>query len=83
MHLRVKPRKGRKYVTTIEGLSEDLDKTKLIRAMKKSFQCNGNAVLHEEHGEIIMLSGDQRANVRQFLIDQEVCADIQIVMHGA
>lgn len=36
----------------------------------------------EELGEIIQLSGDQRTNVREFFVDQEVCHDDQIVIHG-
>jgi translation initiation factor 1 len=32
--------------------------------------------------QVIQLSGDQRENVRDFLVDQEICADSQIVKHG-
>jgi translation initiation factor 1 len=32
--------------------------------------------------QVIQLSGDQRANVKDFLVDEEICVDGQIVVHG-
>lgn len=72
----------RKCITTIQGLPDDLDLKKIARALKKTFQCNGTVNEDEELGEIIQLSGDQRTNVREFFVDQEVCHDDQIVIHG-
>jgi translation initiation factor 1 (eIF-1/SUI1) len=76
------PPHRRKCITTIQGLPEDLDLRKIARALKKTFQCNGTVNNDEELGEIIQLSGDQRTNVREFFVDQEVCHDDQIVIHG-
>jgi translation initiation factor 1 len=73
---------SRKCITTIQGLPDDLDLKKIARALKKTFQCNGTVNNDEELGEIIQLSGDQRTNVREFFVDQEVCHDDQIVIHG-
>jgi translation initiation factor 1 len=82
VHVRVQQRNGRKCITTIQGLAEDLDMKKILRALKKSFQCNGSVTNDEELGEIIQLSGDQRTNVRQFFVEQDVCLEDQIVIHG-
>mmetsp|Transcript_1100 Transcript_1100/g.1108 ORF Transcript_1100/g.1108 Transcript_1100/m.1108 type:complete len:107 (+) Transcript_1100:68-388(+) len=82
IHVRVQQRNGRKCITTIQGLPDDLDLKKIARALKKTFQCNGTVNEDEELGEIIQLSGDQRTNVREFFVDQEVCHDDQIVIHG-
>lgn len=75
-------RNGRKCITTIQGLANDLDIAKITRALKKTFQCNGSITQDTEGGEVIQLSGDQRTNVRKFFIDEEVCYEDQIVLHG-
>ena len=82
IHIRVQQRNGRKCITTIQGLADDLDAKRIARALKKTFQCNGNVKNEGDLGEVIQLSGDQRANVRDFFIDQEICHDDQIVLHG-
>ena len=35
-----------------------------------------------EMGEILQVSGDQRSNIRSFFVDQEICHENQIVIHG-
>lgn len=82
VHIRVQQRNGRKCLTTVQGLADDLDIKRILKAFKKNFSCNGALVKDEELGEIIQLSGDQRTNIREFLIDQEICADSQLVLHG-
>jgi len=82
IHVRMQQRNGRKCITTIQGLADDLDIKLIARALKKTFQCNGSITQDPELGEILQLSGDQRANVRQFFIDEEVCYEDQIVIHG-
>ena len=82
IHLRVQQRNGRKCIKTIQGLADDLDVKKIARALKKTFQCNGSVTNDPELGEILQLSGDQRTNVREFFVDQEICFDDQIVVHG-
>ncbi len=82
VHLRVQQRNGRKCITTIQGLADDLDIKKIARALKKTFHCDGTVNVDEEHGEIVQLSGDQRTNVREFLLDQQICHADQIVIHG-
>jgi translation initiation factor 1 len=59
-----------------------LDLKKIARALKKTFQCNGSVTMDSELGEILQLSGDKRTNVRDFFVDQEVCHEDQIVIHG-
>ena len=59
-----------------------MDLKKIARALKKTFQCNGSVTMDSELGEILQLSGDKRTNVRDFFVDQEVCHEDQIVIHG-
>jgi len=75
-------RNGRKCITIIQGLASDLDSEKIAKYLKKTFKCNGSITDDVEYGNIIQLSGDQRANVRRFFIDQEICHEDQIVVHG-
>ncbi len=82
VHVRVQQRNGRKCITTVAGLADDLDIKRIWKAFKKNFSCNGAVQKDEEAGEVIQLSGDQRANVKAFLVDQEICSSSQIVLHG-
>ena len=82
VHVRVQQRNGRKCITTVQGLAEDLDTKRILKAFKKNFSCNGAIVKDDDCGEILQLSGDQRTNVRQFLVDQQICMEVQIVLHG-
>lgn len=82
IHIRVQQRNGRKCITTVQGLADDLDIVKIAKALKKTFKCNGSVLVDPELGEILQLSGDQRTNIREFFVDQEVCHEDQIVIHG-
>lgn len=85
IHIRVQQRNGRKCITTIQGLEDDLDTKRICKAMKASFNCNGNVIAHEEQGDVIQLQGDQRDNSKEWLIAQEIIAlneKDRIVIHG-
>ena len=82
IHIRVQQRNGRKCITTIQGLADDLDIKRITRAIKKTYQCNGSVNVDEDHGEIAQFSGDQRSNCSKFLVEQEICHMDQIVIHG-
>lgn len=82
VHVRVQQRNGRKCITTVAGLADDLDVKRICKAFKKNFSCNGAVQKDEEVGEVIQLSGDQRTNVKDFLVDQEICLPDNIVLHG-
>jgi translation initiation factor 1 len=87
IHLRIVQRKTRKYLTTIEGLDLDtIDVKGMLSKLKKSFFCSG-AVIHkvpddEKSEKIIQLSGDQRDNVKKFLISEKMAQETQIKTHG-
>lgn len=81
IHLRKTQRNGRKCMTTVEGLADELDKKKITRALKRVFKCNGAIVKDEKENEIIQLSGDQRNNVKDFLIEQEIEKEEDVVIH--
>lgn len=85
-HIRVQQRNGRKCITTLDGLEDDLDLKRICKAMRNAFSCNGNVSMKEgEDTGVIQLQGDQRENIKQWLLDNEVIlkneAD-RIVVHG-
>lgn len=86
IHIRVQQRNGRKCITSIQGLDEDLDLKRICKAMRKVFNCNGNIAEDEEYGEVIQLQGDQRSNSKEWLVAQEIVPEHQakdrIVLHG-
>jgi len=84
VHLRLQKRNGRKSITTICGLEQDLDFPKLLRAFKRNFSCIGSLDIDKSDNVIaIKLSGDQRNNVQDFLLQEEIITDKDnIIIHG-
>eukprot|EP00124_Ichthyophonus_hoferi_P001311 Ihof_evm12s64 gene=Ihof_evmTU12s64 len=68
VHIRIQQRAGRKTLTTVQGIAEEYDKKRLVKAFKKQFACNGTVVDHPEYGEVIQLQGDQRNHICEFLV---------------
>lgn len=82
VHIRVQQRNGKKSITTIQGLANDLDKNKIIHALKKTLNTNGTVLQDEEYGDIIHLQGDQRKAVAEFLCTYHICQASEIKLHG-
>eukprot|EP00912_Choanoflagellata_sp_UC4_P000524 UC4_evm2s328 len=82
IHIRIQQRNGRKTLTTIQGISEDYDQKKLVKACKKTFACNGCVVEHPEYGEVMQFQGDQRENISMFLNKVGIARKEQIKVHG-
>lgn len=82
IHLRIQQRNGKKCITTISGLPADLDQKRVCKHMRKTFCCNGSLDEDEEHGKIIQLQGDQRTNVKEWLLFNEIAKADGIVIHG-
>jgi translation initiation factor 1 len=77
---------GSRSITIIEGLDDDLDLIRISKNMKKSFSCAATVLKDTEENEIIQLQGDQRDNVKKWLLKQEVITEAEakerIVIHG-
>jgi translation initiation factor 1 len=82
IHLRIQQRTGKKSITTIEGLY-DIDFKEELKKMKKKFSCNGKIVSDDEdHGTVIQLQGDQRLEIRNYLMEKYKYKVDDIVIHG-
>lgn len=82
VHVRVQQRASNKYITTIEGLNPDLDFKKIIKEMKKRFSTNGNIIENEDLGKVIQLQGNLKNQVKEYLIEKNLCEKDGIKLHG-
>jgi translation initiation factor SUI1 len=79
---------GRKWITTLMGLDDDLDLKRIARAMKGDFHCSAKVAVDEKTGgEYIKLSGNQKEFLRPWLIAAciltEKEATERLVFHGS
>ena len=86
IHIRTQ-QMGRKWITIVEDLDPDLDFKRIARAMKKTLHCSVTVITNTHDQEIIQLQGDQREQLREWLIANDVLtekdADERLVIHGA
>ena len=75
-------RNSRKTLATVQGIADDYDKKKLVKAFKKKFACNGTVIEHPEYGEVIQLHGDQCKNICQCLVETGLVKDNQLKVNG-
>jgi translation initiation factor 1 len=66
----------------VQGIPEKFGKSKILKALKKSYCCNGCVVEDSELGEVIQLQGDQRKNVSDFLTESKIVKKELIKIHG-
>ncbi len=83
IHIRVYQRSPRRYITTVEGLDKiNLDLKKIIKYMKKTFSCGAAIIEDKDKNKIIKLQGDQRGNIKTFLINEQIVDKDHITVHG-
>ncbi len=82
IHIRIQQRNAKKTITTVEGLDTSIDIKKLIKYIKKIFNCNGSIIKMDDNIDIIQLQGDQRENIKKFLIKENIIAEDFIKIHG-
>lgn len=83
VHIRVQQRNGRKCVTTVQGLAEDLDQKKICKFFRKRHNTNGSVVkVKGSDATVIQVQGDQRQAFNAFLTDHNICLDGEIKIHG-
>ena len=78
----VQKRNGRQCITNISGMADDLDLKKIISYLKKTYNCNGSIIKDTQFGEVITLTGDQKENVYNFLINEEINKKDEIIVKG-
>tara|TARA_B110000908_G_scaffold2569_1_gene3519 strand:+ start:529 stop:822 length:294 start_codon:yes stop_codon:yes gene_type:complete len=82
IHIRIQSRNGRKSISSISGLDKDLDLKKLCKYLKKNFKCNGSVSEDNTYGKVVILQGDHRENIKLFLVNNNICPEAKIIIHG-
>lgn len=78
----VERRNGKKCLTNVIGMANDLDLKKILSYLKKKHNCNGSIIKDEKHGEIMTFSGDQKEYIYNFLINEEIYKKDDIIIKG-
>jgi len=78
----VNKRNGKKCITSVTGMAKDLDLKKILSYIKKTYSCNGSIVVHEEYVDVMTFTGDQKKNIYDFLIKEEINKKDEIVLKG-
>ena len=87
IHIRNIQRNGRKTITIIEGLlslDKNINLKKLLKTLKTNCHCNGSIDKNAKDidGPIILLSGDHRKFINEFIIKELECDKDWITIHG-
>ena len=78
----VEKRNGKKCITNVIGMAEDLDLKKILSYLKKTYSCNGSILKDEAYGEIMSFSGDQKENIYNFLVNEQIYKKEDIIIKG-
>ena len=78
----VNQRSGKKCKTNIYGWGEEYDLPKICSHFKKTFKCSGAVVENKDYGLVIELTGDNKKNVYEFLINECICSKENIISKG-
>lgn len=82
IHIRQQMRNGKKCITIVEGLNENLDLKNLLKTLRKKLSTNGSITKDEDDKPIIQLQGNMKRLVSEFLIENNICTETQIKIHG-
>jgi translation initiation factor SUI1 len=74
IHIRVQRKSARQCLTIVEGLVVDV---KMVKKLKKLFNCGGSIIPEN----VIQLMGDHGEGVKQYLINNNIADDEQIILH--
>lgn len=75
-------RNGKKCITNVIGMADDLDLKKILSYLKNKYNCNGSIIKDEQYGEVMTFTGDQKENIYNFLIEEEIYKKEDIIVKG-
>lgn len=84
IHIRIQQRNGKKSVTVIENLTgsdSKLDLNFILKTLKDFMHCGGS-IKETEGGNVIILNGDQRSNIKTFLVSNHIANKNDVIVHG-
>jgi translation initiation factor SUI1 len=78
----VEKRGGKQFITNVIGMAEDLDLHKILSYLKKKHNCNGSILKDKTYGEVMSFTGDQKENIYNFLINEQIYEKEDIIIKG-
>ena len=79
----IQQRNSKKYVTTVTDIPTKYDLPKLVKYIKKCYNCSGSVLKKEDsEEEYLKFSGDQRQNVAKFFVECNVMDKENIIVRG-
>jgi translation initiation factor 1 len=78
----VEKRNGKKCITNVIDMADDLDLPRILSYLKKKYNCNGSILKDEQHGDVMSFTGDQKENIYNFLIKEEIYKKEDIIIKG-
>jgi translation initiation factor 1 len=75
-------RNGKKCITSVIGMAEDLDLSKILSYLKKKHNCNGSLCKNKKNDKVMLFTGDQKENIYNFLINEEIYKKEDIIIKG-
>lgn len=78
----IQQRTAKKYITMVTELAPEL-MDEVVKQIKKTFHCNGSKVTDKTtQTTYLQFSGDQRANIKTYLIDAKGLDESEVVVRG-
>ena len=78
----VEKRGGKRFITNVVGMASDLDLHKILSYLKKTHNCSGSIIKDSKYGEVMTFTGDQKENIYNFLIDEQIYEKENIIIKG-
>jgi translation initiation factor 1 len=78
----VNKRNSKKCKTNIYGWGEEYDLSKICSHFKNTYKCSGAVVENKNYGWVIELTGDNKKNIYEFLINEGICCKENIITKG-
>jgi translation initiation factor 1 len=91
VHIRIQQRNGRKSITIIENLDKyndgELNITNISKFLRKKFKCSSSIHKTKDEDDVVIqetiqMSGDNREEIKKFLINGNICDEKYIKIHG-
>jgi len=83
IEIMVTKRNNRKFYTDIKGINEKFNYDKILKEIKRKFSCNGSVKIDKgDNKRFIQLNGDQKENLFNFIIQEDIAPINKIKIRG-
>lgn len=87
IHIKIQKRNGKKSMTFVEGLDkielpENIKREIFLIDMTKKFKKKFNCAVTLQEENVIMLSGDHREGIKNFLVQLNLIQQDKVFIHG-